>query len=174
MDKEQFDNRLAEAAKKFSDKKTPKRPETQFKAGAMWLWELLMDAKDIPYYEQRLRDEITDRIGGVEPWQESLITDTAVMMVDRDEIAAEIKKEGRLLTKWDKQGNPYQESNPLYVHLKEKERSIGMQREHLGLSFKVNPTRMKESPKKGSDAEKDGLSNLLTEARDNMNEVPEL
>jgi len=32
---------------------------------------------------------------------------------------------------------PYKESNPLYVHLKELQRSIGMQREHLGLSAKA-------------------------------------
>jgi len=45
--------------------------------------------------------------------------------------------------------NLYKESNPLLVHMKELDRTIGMQREHLGLSFKVNPIRMKESPKQG-------------------------
>ena len=47
--------------------------------------------------------------------------------------------------------SPYKESNPLYVHLKELQRSIGMQREHLGLSNKVNVSRIKESPKETVD-----------------------
>ena len=34
---------------------------------------------------------------------------------------------------------------------KELERTIGMWREHLGLSYKVNPQRMKESPKETVD-----------------------
>lgn len=153
MTKEQFESLLADAAKKFCDKKTPKRPETQFKAGAQWLWDLLMEAKEVIYYEQILREDLMDREGEVKKWKESLITDTAIMMVERDEIQAEIKDTGRLLTKWSKSGDPYQESNPLYVHLKEKERSIGMQREHLGLSNKVNVARIKESPKDEIDEE---------------------
>ena len=165
MTQERMEELLAEAARKYSDKKAPKRPETQFKAGAMWLWKLLTEQHDIVYYEQLLRSEIENRIDAVEPWQESLIHDTAVMMVDRDEMMEEIRETGRLVTKWSKNGDPYQESNPLYVHLKEKERSIGMQREHLGLSFKVNPQRMKESPKK-HDVKDDPLGEYFEGIRD--------
>lgn len=165
MTQEKMEELLAEAARKYSDKKAPKRPETQFKAGAMWLWKLLTEQHDIVYYEQLLRSEIENRIDAVEPWQESLIHDTAVMMVDRDEMMEEIRETGRLVTKWSKGGDPYKESNPLYVHLKEKERSIGMQREHLGLSFKVNPQRMKESPKK-HDVKDDPLGEYFEGIRD--------
>ena len=111
----------------------------------MWLWKMLTEQHDVVYYEQLLRSEIENRIDTVEPWQESLIHDTAVMMVDRDEMMEEIRETGRLVTKWSKGGDPYQESNPLYVHLKEKERSIGMQREHLGLTAKSS--KKMESPK---------------------------
>ena len=34
--------------------------------------------------------------------------------------------------------------------------------------------RIKQDAKRGVDAEKDGLSNLLTQARDTMNEIPEM
>ena len=111
MTQEKMEELLAEAARKYSDKKAPKRPETQFKAGAMWLWKLLTEQHDIVYYEQLLRSEIENRIDAVEPWQESLIHDTAVMMVDRDEMMEEIRETGRLVTKWSKGGDPYQESN---------------------------------------------------------------
>ena len=152
MKKEDFEQLLNEAAKKFSDKRTPKRPETQFKAGAMWLWELLMRTHDVTYYEERLRSDLMDSEGKVDAWKESLITDTAVMMADRDAMMAEINKTGRLIDRFNAKSGSYEKiSNPLYQHLKEKERSIGMQREHLGLSNKVNVSRIKESPKETVD-----------------------
>ena len=73
------------------------------------------------------------------------------MMARREDIENAIEEEGFLLEKWDKNRMPYKEANPLIAHLKELDRSIGMQREHLGLSFKVNPERIKESPKRCGD-----------------------
>ena len=152
MKKEEFEKLLSDAAHKFSDKKTPKRPETQFKAGAMWLWELLMSGHDVIYYEERLRADLMDREGKVDEWKESLITDTAIMMADRDAMMADINETGRLIDRFNAKAGAYEKiSNPLYQHLKEKERSIGMQREHLGLSNKVNVSRIKESPKETVD-----------------------
>lgn len=166
---------LDDAAKKFAGKgKAPKLPVNQFKAGAIWLWDLLMGIHDVNYYEDILRKDIINRLDEIEVWQESLISETAKMMVRRDRLENVIAETGDLLDKFDKQEHPYKESNPLHVHLKELDRSIGMQREHLGLSFKVNPNRMKESPKKKAvDPEKDGLGNLLHEAARNMNVIPE-
>lgn len=139
---------LNEAAREYgASAKQAKLPRTMFKAGAMWLWDLLMEVKDSVYFEEQLRQEVTDRIGSVEPWMESLITDTAKLMVERDEMEAEIQRTGRIWTKYDKNLNPYFEANSLINLKKETVRSIGMQREHLGLSYRVNPQRMKEKPK---------------------------
>ena len=152
MKYEEMEKLLKPAAKKYSEgKKIAKKPETQFTAGAMWLWNLLKEAHDVNYYEEQLRQDVIDRLDKVEPWQESLITELAEKKVRLDELFAEIESEGYLLTKFDKNMNKYKESNPLLVHTKELERTIGMWREHLGLSFKVNPNRMKESPKAGVD-----------------------
>ena len=87
----------------------------------------------------------------MEPWQESLITEMAEKKVRLENMITIIEDEGYLLEKHDKNGFPYNESNPLLVHTKELERTIGMWREHLGLSYKVNPQRMKESPKETVD-----------------------
>ena len=135
-------------------KKAPTKPDTQFVKGAMWAWELLMEAKAPIYYEEKLRAEVTARLGeeGMrenEGWIESLIEETAEKMARLDTFKQEVEDTGYLLDKYDKQMNLYKESNPLLVHMKELDRTIGMQREHLGLSFKVNPIRMKESPKQG-------------------------
>ena len=58
--------------------------------------------------------------------------------------------------------------------MKAKEQSISVWRDKLGLSNTVNPERIKQDAKRGVDTEKDGLSNLLTQARDTMNEIPEM
>lgn len=152
MKREDFEKLLKQATEEFKGKKKqPTTPAKQFEKGAMWLWDLLMAEHDIPFYEQQIRTELIDRIGAVEPWQESLITEMAEKKVRLDTMIAEIEDEGYLIEKYDKNMNKYKESNPLLVHTKELERTIGMWREHLGLSYKVNPQRMKESPKETVD-----------------------
>lgn len=159
MKKEEMERQLKEAAKKYAEgKKKAKRPETQFIAGGRWLWDLLMEAHDVNFYEETLRSDVVDRLDHVDKWQESLITETAKMMARRDNIEATIQEQGYLLTKHDKNMMPYKEANPLIAHQKELDRSIGMQREHLGLSFKVNPMRMKESPKKNDIDDRDPMA----------------
>lgn len=162
MTKEEFDTLLAKASKEFGGKKkTPTTPAKQFEKGALWLWNLLKDAKDVTYFEQILHDDVENRLGNVEAWQESLITETAKMMARREDIENAIVDEGFLLAKWDKNRMPYKEANPLIAHLKELDRSIGMQREHLGLSFKVNPERMKESPRKDGGDDNSKMANWM-------------
>lgn len=161
MKQEEFEIQAREASKDMLKKKAPTRPETQFVKGAMWAWQLLMEAREPIYFEEKLRQEVMARLGeeGMrenEGWIESLIEETAEKMARLDSFKREVENTGYLLTKMDKNMNYYKESNPLLVHMKELDRTIGMQREHLGLSFKVNPNRMKESPKQ-SDTEKDPM-----------------
>lgn len=152
MREKEFEDKAKKAAKEFANKKkVASQPETQFQKGALWAWELLTQGRTVAEYEEQLRSDLMDREGKVDAWKESLISETAVMMADRDGMQQDIMTDGRLLEKYDKNMNPYKESNPLYVHLKELQRSIGMQREHLGLSNKVNVSRIKESPKKTVD-----------------------
>ena len=172
MNKETFEQKAKTEAKNMSQGIT--RPETQFLKGALWAWGLLSAGHTVAEYERILNQDVTARLDKVEAWQESLITETARMMAERDEMEAEIRETGRLLTKYDKNLQAYKESNPLYVHLKELQRSIGMQREHLGLSYKVNPQRMKESPKTTEvDPKKKGIARMLADAKESMNDVPD-
>ena len=148
MTQQDFQQKAKKAAKEFANKKkVASQPETQFVKGAMWAWELLMTGRTVAEYEQQLRQDVCARFNIEEPerWQELLISETATMMADRDGMQPDILTEGRLLEKFDKNMNPYKESNPLYVHLKELQRSIGMQREHLGLTNKSS--KKMESPK---------------------------
>lgn len=148
MTQQDFQQKAKKAAKEFANKKkVASQPETQFVKGALWAWELLMTGRTVAEYEQQLRQDVCARFNIEEPerWQELLISETATMMADRDGMQQDILTEGRLLEKFDKNMNPYKESNPLYVHLKELQRSIGMQREHLGLTNKSS--KKMESPK---------------------------
>lgn len=140
----------AEARKVAANKKAPKRADTQFIKGAEWMYDLLTEAKTREAYELQLRQDVRNREGKdiIDSWKESLITELADMLAERDAMMAEIREEGRLIQKWDKNGNPYKESNPLYVHVKAKEQSISVWRDKLGLSNTVNPQRIKESAKK--------------------------
>ena len=147
MKKEEFEAKAKSASKEMLKKKAPTRPDTQFVKGALWAWELLTQGRTVADYEEQLRRDVCDRFATEEPegWQELLISETATMMADRDGMQQDIMTEGRLLKKYDKNMNPYKESNPLYVHLKELQRSIGMQREHLGLTAKSS--KKMEPPK---------------------------
>ena len=167
---------IKQTAKKFADKKAPKNPETQWRKGAEWMYDLLTGGKTVDLLRQQLKADVMNREGTseVEPWKLSLIDELADMLAEKMAMQAEIREQGRLLQKWDKNMNPYYESNPLYVHIKAKEQSISVWRDKLGLSNTVNPDRIKQDAKRGVDTEKDGLSNLLTQARDTMNEIPEM
>ena len=148
MTQQDFQQKAKKAAKEFANKKkVASQPETQFVKGALWAFNVLTQGRTVAEYEQQLRQDVCARFNIEEPerWQELLISETATMMADRDGMQADILTEGRLLEKFDKNMNPYKESNPLYVHLKELQRSIGMQREHLGLTNKSS--KKMESPK---------------------------
>ena len=171
-----FEQLIKQTAKKFADKKAPKNPETQWRKGAEWMYDLLTGGKTVDLLRQQLKADVMNREGTseVEPWKLSLIDELADMLAEKMAMQAEIREQGRLLQKWDKNMNPYYESNPLYVHIKAKEQSISVWRDKLGLSNTVNPDRIKQDAKRGVDTEKDGLSNLLTQARETMNDVPDI
>ena len=173
---EELEKLVKATAKKFANKRAPKNPETQWRKGAEWMYDFLMEGKTADVIREQLKADVMNREGTqeVDLWKLSLIDELADMLAEKMAMQAEIRESGRLLMKWDKQGNPYKESNPLYVHIKAKEQSISVWRDKLGLSNTVNPERIKQDAKKGVDAEKDGLTNLLTQARDTMNEVPEM
>ena len=145
-----FEELIKQTAKKFADKKAPKSPETQWRKGAEWMYDLLTGGKTVDLLRQQLKADVMNREGvsEVEPWKLSLIDELADMLAEKMAMQAEIREQGRLLMKWDKQNNPYYESNPLYVHIKAKERSISVWRDKLGLSNTVNPDRIRESAKK--------------------------
>ena len=127
-------------------------------------------------YELELRKMIKSRTGAdMELWLLPQVRATASNMVMLDKVQAELEDTSRLVTLMP--GSTAQmknEVNPLLPYYDKMQRTLMLQFEAIGLNYKTTPSKVKEDTKKGVDAEKDGLSNLLTQARDTMNEIPEL
>lgn len=127
-------------------------------------------------YELELRKMIKSRTGAnMELWLLPQVRATASNMVMLDKVQRELEKADDLVTLVPgSQGQMKNEVSPLLPHYDKMQRTLLMQLEALGLNYSTTPSKVKEDTKKGVDTEKDGLSSLLTQARDTMNEIPEL
>ena len=128
-------------------------------------------------YELELRKMIENRTGAkMELWLMPQVRATAMNQVMLDQIQEELCNGTRKLADWGdgSTGQMKFEAHPLLPHYDKLQRTLLMQFEALGLNYSTTPSKVKEDTKKGVDAEKDGLSNLLNQARDTMNEVPEM
>ena len=132
--------------------------------------------KTAKQYEAELRRMIKARTGAdCEPWLTPQIRTTAMNMVMLDKIQDELTDMTSLITPVPgSMGQLKNEVSPLLPHYDKTQRTLLMQFEALGLNYSTTPSKVKEDAKRGVDTEKDGLSNLLTQARDTMNEIPEL
>ena len=95
------------------------------------------------------------------------------MMMNR--VYRDLMKEKKLIsTVLGSQMQQKEDVNPLLPYYLKLQAELRLQFQALGLNWNSTPSKIKEDTKKGVDTEKDGLSNLLTQARDTMNEVPEM
>lgn len=127
-------------------------------------------------YELELRKMIKSRTGAdMEPWLLPQVRATASNMVMLDKVQNELEDTNRFVTMMP--GSMTQmknEVNPLLPYYDKMQRTLMLQFEAIGLNYKVTPSKVKEDTKKGVDAEKDGLGTMLTAARENMNEIPDI
>ena len=128
-------------------------------------------------YELELRKMIEARTGAkMELWLMPQVRATAMNEVMLDQIQEALTDGTRKLADWNdgSTGQMKFEAHPLLPHYDKLQRTLLMQFEALGLNYSTTPSKVKEDTKKGVDTEKDGLSNLLTQARDTMNDVPDI
>ena len=127
-------------------------------------------------YELELRKMIKSRTGAdMEAWLLPQVRATASNMVMLDKVQAELEDTKKLVNLMPGSTSQIKnEVNPLLPYYDKMQRTLMLQFEAIGLNYKTTPSKVKEDTKKGVDTEKDGLSNLLTQARDTMNEIPEL
>lgn len=127
-------------------------------------------------YELELRKMIKSRTGAdMEPWLLPQVRTTAANMVMLDKVQKELLDTDDLVKPMPGSMSQIKnEVNPLLPYYDKMQRTLMLQFEAIGLNYKITPSKVKEDTKKGVDTEKDGLSNLLTQARDTMNEIPEM
>lgn len=128
-------------------------------------------------YELELRKMIESRTGAkMEMWLMPQVRATAMNQAMLDKIQDELTNGNRKLADWGdgSTGQMKFEAHPLLPHYDKLQRTLLMQFEALGLNYSTTPSKVKEDTKKGVDAEKDGLANMLSDARQGMTEVPEL
>jgi hypothetical protein len=132
--------------------------------------------KTAKQYEAELRRMIKARTGAdCEAWLTPQIRATAMNMVMLDKIQDELTDMDSLITPVPgSMGQLKNEVSPLLPHYDKTQRTLLMQFEALGLNYSTTPSKVKEDTKRGVDTEKDGLTKLLVEARDSMNEVPDM
>ena len=128
-------------------------------------------------YELELRKMIEIRTGAkMEIWLLPQVRATAMNQVMLDKIQDELCNGTRKLADWNdgSTGQMKFEEHPLLKTYDKLQRTLMLQFEAIGLNYKTTPSKVKEDTKRGVDTEKDGLSNLLTQARDTMTEIPNI
>ena len=127
-------------------------------------------------YELELRKMIESRTGAkMEMWLLPQVRATAMNQVMLDQIQDELCNGNKKIADWfdGSTGQMKFEAHPLLPHYDKLQRTLLMQFEALGLNYSTTPSKVKEDTKKGVDAEKDGLANMLTAAKEGLNEIPE-
>lgn len=126
-------------------------------------------------YEKELRDMIETRTGAeCEAWLTPQIRTTAMNEVMLDKVHDELLDTSLMQLVPGSMGQMKNEVSPLLPHYDKLQRTLLMQFEALGLNYSTTPSKVKEDTKKGVDTEKDGLSNMLTAARNEMNDIPDI
>ena len=116
-------------------------------------------------FEREIKKMIVDRLGRCELWLKPQIEATAMNRVMLDKIQNELEGEASLkIVSPGSTGQIKQDANPLLPHYKELQRTLLLQYEALGLSYKSTPSKIKESVKTGGE-EHDKLSQLLNDVQ---------
>ena len=141
--------------------------------GATW-WNRHM-LKSVKDYEKRIRKALFERRKTVDSWLDLQIEKTSRLWQIRDRLAAELDEERSFMRFGTGSTKQMTETiDPRLTSLEKLERTLTADLTALGLNYNSTVSKMKEDAASGVDTEKDGLTKLLVEARDSMNEVPEL
>ena len=127
-------------------------------------------------YELELRKMIKSRTGAdMELWLLPQVRATASNMVMLDKVQRELEKADDLVTLMPgSQGQMKSEVSPLLPHYDKMQRTLLMQLEALGLNYSTTPSKVKEDTKKGIDTEREGLSGVINQAKQKLDDIPEL
>ena len=127
-------------------------------------------------YELELRKMIKSRTGAdMEAWLLPQVRATAANMVMLDKVQAELTEMDSLITPVPgSMGQLKNEVSPLLPYYDKMQRTLMLQFEAIGLNYKTTPSKVKEDTKKGIDTEREGLSGVINQAKQRLDDIPEL
>lgn len=128
-------------------------------------------------YELELRKMIESRTGAkMEMWLMPQVRATAMNQVMLDRIQDQLINGKHKLADWSdgSTGQMKFEAHPLLPHYDKLQRTLLMQFEALGLNYSTTPSKVKEDTKKGIDTEREGLSGVLNQAKQRLDDIPDL
>lgn len=127
-------------------------------------------------YIRELKKMIKARTGAdMEEWLLPQVRVTASNMLMIDKVENEIMDSDDLVTLTPgSKGQMKNEVNPLLPHYDKLQRTLLMQFEALGLNYSTTPSKVKEDTKKGIDTEREGLSGVINQAKQRLDDIPEL
>lgn len=127
-------------------------------------------------YIRELKKMIKARTGAdMEEWLLPQVRVTASNMLMIDKVENEIMDSDELVSLTPgSQGQMKNEVNPLLPHYDKLQRTLLMQFEALGLNYSTTPSKVKEDTKKGIDTEREGLSGVINQAKQRLDDIPEL
>ena len=127
-------------------------------------------------YIRELKKMIKARTGAdMEEWLLPQVRVTASNMLMIDKVENEIMDSDELVSLTPgSQGQMKNEVNPLLPHYDKLQRTLLMQFEALGLNYSTTPSKVKEDTKNGIDTEREGLSGVINQAKQRLDDIPEL
>ena len=131
--------------------------------------------KSAQAYEKELREMIKSRTGkDMEMWLLPQVRATAANMVMLDKIQKEIIGTNSLVIPVPgSMGQMKNEVSPLLPHYDKAQRTLMMQLEALGLNYSTPTSKLTADPNKERADKKHALAQMLAEANESMNEMPE-
>lgn len=131
--------------------------------------------KSAQAYEKELRKMIKSRTGkDMEMWLLPQVRATAANMVMLDKIQKEIIDTNSLVVPVPgSMGQMKNEVSPLLPHYDKAQRTLMMQLEALGLNYSTPTSKLTADPSKERADKKHALAQMLADANESMNEIPE-
>lgn len=119
--------------------------------------------KTATQYENEIKRMIENRLGAFDEWLTPQVEATALNRVMLAKIQKELEDENTLVIMTvGVGGQAKHDAHPLLSHYKELQRTLLLQYEALGLSYKSTPSKMKEPVKSGGE-EHDKLKQVLND-----------
>ena len=131
--------------------------------------------KKVTYYERILKKRVEMRTGtDFEEWLEPQLHAAALCWQMLEKVHEELMN-GKLVDLVQGSKDQWKnEVNPLMPAYKELQRTLIQHYEALGLNYRATPSKIKEDTKKGIDTEREGLSGVINQAKQSLDDIPEL